>query len=133
MLGLLAHGIRGFEKRNENVAFERDGNGSGFEAGAHGINIVVVTITVKRKTDGLALRLAHRPQMDFTQKTLRALADDHGDGMGDIVRGKHFGRVLGAAPGKFGGDAAGTDYADADAVFAQIFGHAAGKALQTPF
>jgi hypothetical protein len=49
LLGLLAHGIRGLEKHNENVALEREGDGNGFEAGTHDVNIVVVTIIVKRE------------------------------------------------------------------------------------
>jgi hypothetical protein len=43
----LVDGVRGLEKRNEGVVFE--GEGGGFVARRHRGNIVVVTITVKRK------------------------------------------------------------------------------------
>jgi hypothetical protein len=63
LLGLLTNGICGLEKRNEDAVFE--GEGGGFVARRHTANIVVVTITVKRKIDRPDSRFAHRPQLDF--------------------------------------------------------------------
>jgi hypothetical protein len=83
LLGLLVEGVRGLEKRNEDAVFE--GEGGSFVAGRHIRNIVVVTITVKRKIDRPDSGFAHRPQLDFTQEALRTLGNNHGDGVGNIV------------------------------------------------
>jgi hypothetical protein len=133
LLGLLADSIRRPEKSDEDTVFEGEGSGSGLQAGAHSGNIVVTTIVVKRKIYGPDSRLAHRAQLDFAEKALRALGDDHGHGMGDVFCRKHFRCILVAATGKIGGHAAGANNADADTVFAQVFRHATGKALQAPF
>jgi hypothetical protein len=63
VLGLLVEGVRGLEKSNEDAVFE--GEGGGFVARRHTGNIVVVTITVKRKIDCPDSGFAHRPQLDF--------------------------------------------------------------------
>jgi hypothetical protein len=64
LLGLLTNGIGGLKKRKEDPVFE--GEGGGFVARRHSGNIVVVTITVKRKINHPDSGFAHRPQLDFT-------------------------------------------------------------------
>ena len=71
--------------------------------------------------------------MNFAKETLRALRGDHGDGVSDIVGGEDFGRVFRTASCKPGEYGAGADRADADAVAAEVFGHATAEALQSPF
>ena len=70
--------------------------------------------------------------MDFAEEALRALSGDHGDGVGNVIGGEDFGRVFRTAAGELRGYAAGTDSADADAMDAQVFSHAAAEALQSP-
>src|ERR1700741_2884599 len=95
----------------------------------HSRSIVVITTIVKRKgrgreSLGSELRFDKRTELNFANKALRSLGADHGDGVGHVLRSQNFAGVFGAASGKTGGHAAGTDGADADAVAAQIFGHA---------
>jgi hypothetical protein len=63
------------------------------------------------------------------------LGDDHFYCVGYVFRGENLGGIFwatGGARGKACGYAAGTDDADTNAVFAEVFGHAGGKALEAP-
>src|SRR5271167_3179636 len=53
--------------------------------------------------------------------------------MGDVFGGENFGGIFETSAGKFGGHAAGTDDAHADAISAQVFGHAPAQSLESPF
>src|SRR5712692_3742924 len=88
-------------------------------------NILVVTTIVKRKIPQ-GSGFPYRAQLDFAQETLRALRGYHGDRMSDVLRRQYFGRILGAVTGKFRGHASGANHADAYAMSAQVFRHAAG-------
>src|SRR5258708_39924628 len=87
------------------------------------------TANVNQERD---LRLGEGAELDFAQEALRALGGDHGDGVGDVLRGEDFAGVFRPAAGKFSGHAARADGADANAVSAQILGHAAAEALYGP-
>ncbi len=70
--------------------------------------------------------------MNFAQKTLRALRNDGLHGVGHIFRAQDLQRVLCCAPREFRGDTSWANHTDADAEFAEIFAHAAGKTDNTP-
>ena len=74
--------------------------------------------------------------MDFAEEALGTLGDDHFYGVGYVLRGENLSGIFwaaGGAAGKTGGYTARADDADANAVLAEVFGHAGGKALKAPF
>ena len=81
----------------------------------------------------MALRLLGRAEEDFTDEALRRLGEEHGDRVGYVIGLEHFFGVLCGAMRKIRGDGAGANGSDADAVGAEIFGHAVGEAEQAPF
>jgi len=134
LFGFLDECVSGPEKRDENAVLE--GDGGRFGARIHTATIVVITMIVKRK-DYISWRspdlgLSQRPEVNLAEETLGPLGDDGCDGMGYIFRAQYFGRILGAAPGEIRGDTSRANHTDTDAVSAQILGHAAGKADNTP-
>jgi hypothetical protein len=82
---------------------------------------------------GSLLGFAEGAHLNFADEALLALGEEHFDDVGDVLGLEEFGGVFLGAVGEVGGDAAGADEADADAVFAEVYGHAAGEALQAPF
>src|SRR5579872_522394 len=70
---------------------------------------------------------------DFADEALGGLGEEHGDGVGHVIGLEHFFCVLCGAMKKIRGDRAGANGGDADAVRAEIFGHAVGEAEQAPF
>src|SRR5882762_7378557 len=91
----------------------------------------------RRKNAGprrpVGLRFPKRPKVNLAKEASRALRDNGFHGVGNIFGAQYFRRVFWAAAREFRGDAARTNHTDADAVFAEIFRHAAGKTDDTPF
>src|SRR5579864_8868889 len=79
------------------------------------------------------LGLLSGTEEDFADEALRGLGEEHGNGVGYVIGLEHFFGVLCGAMRKIGGDGAGANGSDTDAVGAEIFGHAIGEAEQAPF
>src|SRR6185437_14759596 len=82
---------------------------------------------------GAALRLLGGAEEDFADEALGGLGEEHGDGVGYVIGLEHFFCVLCGAMKKIRGDRAWANGCDADAVSAEVFGHAVGEAQQAPF
>src|SRR5207302_725309 len=96
---------------------------------------VVITIIVKRKTPAslyLHLGFPQRPKVNLTQEASRALRNDGFHCVSDVLRRQRLRGVLCAARREFRGDASRANHADANAVLAEIFRHAAGKPDDAP-
>src|SRR5436309_259114 len=107
----------------------------GFGVRTHLTIIVVITIIVKRKTPAslyLHLGFPQRPKVNLTQEASRALRNDGFHGVSDVLRRQRLRGVLCAARREFRGDASRANHADANAVLAEIFRHAAGKPDDAP-
>src|SRR6185437_682729 len=81
----------------------------------------------------VALGLLGGAEEDFADEALRGLGEEHGDGVGYVIGLEHFFCVLCGAMKKIGGDRAWANGCDADAVSAEVFGHAISEAEQAPF
>src|SRR5437016_9185672 len=135
MFRLLGQGVGRLQKGDEDAVFQGDGRPGGFGARIHAVIIVVITIIVKRKTPAslyLHLGFPQRPKVNLTPEASRALRDDGFHGVSDVFGRQRLRSVLRAARGEFRGDASRADHADADAVLAEIFRHAAGKPDDAP-
>ena len=71
--------------------------------------------------------------MDLAQEALGGLRDYGFHGVGHIFRAQHLRGVLCPARREFRSYASRADHTDADAVFAKVFRHTAGKPDNTPF
>ena len=79
------------------------------------------------------LGLLGRAEEDFADEALGGLGEQHGDGVGYVIGLEHFFCVLCGAMKKIRGDRAWANGCDADAVSAEVFGHAISEAEQAPF